>query len=270
MARSGKPTIARDIKGHERIVRLFVERRDALNDLPEQYVVANDQYYANYKTHKKEGSKINKNVNQEYIPVVGGLVESSKVGRDEPDVFYKMLVKDTDEHSSAFHGNTHNISCEMLFVRTDKKQLYKRVFIVNMKVQREYYDLVHSIKKDELEADANTRLFVMANKSAMPHDFALKKIQQSVLRVSKKKYDYEQRKKIATPTWANHFRIKTIYNSAFKLNKRDGKNTWHVDHLFPLKYRGRDGSEGSGLHIHQNLEIKLAKDNLQKSNRSVG
>jgi len=269
MARSGKPTIARDIKGHERIVRLFVERRDALNDLPEQYVVANDQYYANYKTHKKEGSKINKNVNQEYIPVVGGLVESSKVGRDEPDVFYKMLVKDTDEHSSAFHGNTHNISCEMLFVRTDKKQLYKRVFIVNMKVQREYYDLVHSIKKDELEADANTRLFVMASRSNMLHDFDLKKIHQKSLRVSNKKYDYEQRKKIATPRWANHFEINKIYSDRIRLNKRDGKNTWHVDHKFPLKYRGEDGAEGSGLHIHQNLHVVLRNVNLKKSNRRV-
>jgi len=266
----GKITKAGDIKGHENIVDWFTKRRDAVENLPEEYVVARDDYYANYKTHKKEGSKINKSVNQEYIPEVGGLVEASKVGRDEPDVFYRMLVKDTDQYRNALYGNTHDISCELLFVRSNKKQLCKRVLQVTMKVQSEYYDLVHSIKKNDPEADANTRLFVMANKSAMPHDFGLKKIQQSVLRVSKKKYDYEQRKKIATPTWANHFRIKTIYNSAFKLNKRDGKNTWHVDHLFPLKYRGRDGSEGSGLHIHQNLEIKLAKDNLQKSNRSVG
>lgn len=263
-------TIAGDIKGHEHFVEWFVERRDSVDKLPENYVVARDDYYANYKTHKKEGSKLNKNVNQEYIPVVGGLVEASKIGRDEPDVFYRMLVKDTDQYRNALYGNVHDISCEMLFVRSDKKQLRRRVFQVNMKVQGEYYDLVHNIKKTDPEADANTRLFLMANKSVMQHNFGLKKIKQNVFRVSKKKYDYEKRKKQATPIWANHFKINAIYRSALKLNKRDGKNTWHVDHIFPLKYRGIYGEEGSGLHIHQNLKIILAKDNLKKSNRRVG
>lgn len=269
MARSGKPTIARNIKGHEHIVDWFIKRRDAVENLPEEYVIARDDYYANYKTHKKEGSKINKNINQEYIPVVGGLVEASKVGRDEPDVFYKMLVKDTDEHSSAFHGNTHDISCEMLFVRTKEKQLYKRVFEVKMKVQSEYYDLVHKIKKNEPEADANTRLFLMASRSNMDHGFFLDKIKQKVLRVSQRKYDRQNMIKRATPRWANHFEINKIYSDRIRLNKRDGKNEWHVDHKFPLKYRGKDGAEGSGLHIHQNLQVVSRQDNLKKSNRRV-
>jgi len=272
MAKKGEPTIAGDIKGHEHIVDWFIKRRDAVENLPEKYVIARDDYYANYKTHKKEGSKINKNINQEYIPVVGGLVEASKVGRDEPDVFYKMLVKDTDEHGSALYGNVHDISCEMLFVRTDKKQLYRRVFKLKMKVQQECYDLVHSIKKNEPEADANTRLFLMTTRTnyyEMDHDYRLDVIRRKAISVSKKKYDYESRKKQATPRWANHFKINAIYTSAFKLNKRDGKNTWHVDHSFPLKYRGKNGEEGSGLHIHQNLEIVSRNVNLKKSNRFI-
>jgi hypothetical protein len=109
----------------------------------------------------------------------------------------------------------------------------------------------------------------MANKSAMQHNFGLKKIKQNVLRVSKRKYDYEKRKKQATPRWANHFKINAIYRNASKLNKRDGKNTWHVDHEFPLKYRGEDGEEGSGLHIHQNLNVVPRDVNLKKSNKFV-
>jgi len=199
MAKKGKPTVAGNIKGHEHIVDWFIKRRDAVENLPEKYVIVRDDYYANYKTHHKEGSKINKHINHEYIPVVGGLVEAAKVGRDEPDVFYKMLVKDTDKHGSSLYGNTHDISCEMLFVRSNKKQLYKRVFVVKMKVQREYYDLVHNIKKNKPQADANSRLFLMASRSSMDHEFSLDKIKQKVVRVSQRKYDRQNMIKRATP-----------------------------------------------------------------------
>jgi hypothetical protein len=265
-------TIAPDIKGHEHFVEWFVERRDSVDKLPENYVVAHDDYYANYKTHHKKGSKINKHINHEYIPVVGGLVESAKIGRDEPDVFYKMLVKDTSKYSNALYGNTHDISCDMLFVRTDKKQLYRRVFKLKMRVQAECYDLVHEIKKDKPKADADTRLFLMAeitNHYEMDHDYRLDVIRRKAISVSERRYDYERRKKQATPRWANHFKINAIYSNAFKLNKRDGKNTWHVDHEFPLKYRGMNGEEGSGLHIHQNLNVVPRDVNLKKSNKFV-
>ena len=268
-------TIAPDIKGHEGIVEWFIKHRDQIDNLPEQYVIANDSYYANYKSHHKEGSKINQAINEEYIPRVGGLVEADKVGRDEPDVFYKMLVKDTSNFSSAFHGNTHDISCEMLFVRTDQKQLYKRVFKLELKVQSEVYDLFHFLGRDkpEPEKQTNAKLFVMASKnlSYQPqHSFRLAKVKREAIRVSQKKYDHEQRKKLATPRWANHFKINAIYLERSRLNARDGKNSWHVDHIFPLKYRGKHGEEGSGLHIHQNLEIVSREQNLKKSNRFVG
>ena len=268
-------TTAPDIKGHEHIVEWFKKHRDSRDILPEQYVVANDSYYANYKTHHKKGSKINESINEEYIPVVGGLVEASKVGRDEPDVFYKMLVKDTDKFGSAFHGNTHDISCEMLFVRTDKKQLYKRVFKVKLKVESEVYDLFHFIgrHKPEPEKQSNAKLFVMASKK-LPyeprHSFELVKIRQRAERVSKKIYDRVQAIKRATPRWADMFKISAIYSEMTRRNKADGKNSWHVDHIFPIKYRSKCGIEGSGLHIHQNLKIVSRQYNLKKSNNFVG
>ena len=141
--------------GHQRGMSVLLNGLKAqirLRACAEYYAVATDSYYANYKTHRKKGSKINESINEEYIPVVGGLVEATKVGRDEPDVFYKMLAKKTDQYSSAFHGNTHDIGCTMLFVRTDKKQLYKRVFKLKMKVSPEYYDIVHKIKKGQPES----------------------------------------------------------------------------------------------------------------------
>lgn len=262
-------TKAPDIRGHERIVEWF-KSTDSIEGLPEYYVVATDSYYANYKTHRKKGSKINESINEEYIPVVGGLVEATKVGRGEPDVFYKMLAKKTDQYSSAFHGNTHDIGCTMLFVRTDKKQLYKRVFKLKMKVSPEYYDIVHKIKKDSPIADANSRLFIMAGISSMDHHFDLMKIRQKAKRVSKSKYDRVQAIKQQTPRWADRFKINAIYSERARRNKSDGKNTWHVDHIFPIKYRSKCGVQGSGLHIHQNLKIVPRRYNLKKSNNHVG
>ena len=263
-----KFTKAGNIEGHEQFVYEF-EKTDFVSGLPEQYVITDDSYYANYKTHKKLGSNINKNVNEEYIPVVGGLIDAIKIGRDEPDVFYKMLAKKTDQKASALYGTTHDIRCKMLFVRTDHKQLYKRVFKLKLKVQPEYYDLMHKIKKDKPEVDANTRLVLMTTRSSVEHFYKLDRIRQRAERASKRKYNRHKLIKRATPSWANHRLINVIYSEMRRLNMRDGRGVWHVDHKFPLVYRGKDGSEGSGLHIHQNLKIRLAKDNLKKSNRSV-
>ena len=101
------------------------------------------------------------------------------------------------------------------------------------------------------------------------YSFELVKIRQKAERVSKTKYDQEQQKKLATPRWADRFKISAIYGEMGRRNKVDGKNTWHVDHIFPLKYRGKNGEEGSGLHIHQNLEIVPREYNLKKSNKVV-
>ena len=273
-------TKASNIRGHEHIVKWF-EGTDSIEGLPENYAIATDTYYANYKTHRKEGSKINQSINEEYIPVVGGLIEASKVGRNEPDVFYKMLAKKTDQYSSAFYGNTHDIGCTMLFVRTDQKQLTKRVFKLRLTVQSEVYDLFHFLgrhKRNESgkpwsENLTNAKLFVSTSMKLHyepAHKFKLFKIRQKSERVSKKRYEHYQAIKNQTPRWADRFKINAIYMERSRRNKRDGKNTWHVDHIFPLTYRTKCGIEGSGLHIHQNLKIVPRRYNLRKSNRYVG
>lgn len=56
-----------------------------------------------------------------------------------------------------------------------------------------------------------------------------------------------------TPIWANLEKIRLIY-----LNCPEGM---HVDHIIPLK-----GTSVSGLHIENNLQYLLPKDNISKSN----
>lgn len=66
--------------------------------------------------------------------------------------------------------------------------------------------------------------------------------------------------KRATPPWADKDAIRAIYEECARL-RREGHDV-HVDHIMPLR-----GVNMSGLHVHWNLQILPAKENLSKGNR---
>ena len=70
------------------------------------------------------------------------------------------------------------------------------------------------------------------------------------------------RKLERTVAWADIEKIKQVYAEATKL--REQGHDVHVDHIVPLQ-----GENVSGLHVHYNLQIIDAKENLQKSNKFV-
>ena len=55
--------------------------------------------------------------------------------------------------------------------------------------------------------------------------------------------------------------IRSLYAKRNRMNKRDGKSTWSIDHIIPLQ-----GTTVSGLHVINNLKIVKTLDNLSKSN----
>ena len=61
------------------------------------------------------------------------------------------------------------------------------------------------------------------------------------------------------PAWANRERIRSYYNVCGFFNEVNGYAKYHVDHIIPL-----NGKTVSGLHVHNNLQVILAKENLQK------
>jgi hypothetical protein len=67
-----------------------------------------------------------------------------------------------------------------------------------------------------------------------------------------------------TPKWADWGKIQAIYIEAARLTKETGISH-HVDHVIPLQ-----GKFISGLHIHTNLQILTASENMSKSNRVGG
>jgi hypothetical protein len=65
----------------------------------------------------------------------------------------------------------------------------------------------------------------------------------------------------AFPSWGCRKAIRRIYKIRNYLNRRYGPNTFHVDHIVPLK-----GEKVSGFHIACNLQILTAEENLRKGN----
>lgn len=68
--------------------------------------------------------------------------------------------------------------------------------------------------------------------------------------------------KAATPSWADLDKIKSLYNVAQYFDWISGGFVkHHVDHIVPLR-----GKNVCGLHVENNLQILIDKDNLRKSN----
>ena len=67
----------------------------------------------------------------------------------------------------------------------------------------------------------------------------------------------------ATPAWADHDAIKSVYKHVPFLDKICGVKH-HVDHIIPL-----NGENVCGLHVEYNLQILPAAINVAKGNRLV-
>lgn len=100
------------------------------------------------------------------------------------------------------------------------------------------------------------------------------KINRVIILERKRKWGQENPDKVAanaawkramklqrTPPWSDKSLIEPFYTLARKLTKETGIE-YHVDHILPLQ-----GELISGLHIHTNLRVIPAFENLSKHNK---
>lgn len=74
-----------------------------------------------------------------------------------------------------------------------------------------------------------------------------------------------RRMKRATPKWADKKMIQRIYDERDRLNSRFPRlGPFHVDHVLPIA-----GKNVSGLHVHFNLQVLPAAENIAKSNKII-
>jgi hypothetical protein len=64
-----------------------------------------------------------------------------------------------------------------------------------------------------------------------------------------------------TPPWADFSAIKALHEEAQRLTRETG-TAHHVDHELPLQ-----GRLVSGLHVHTNMRVITAAENIRKKNR---
>ena len=64
------------------------------------------------------------------------------------------------------------------------------------------------------------------------------------------------------PAWNDRAKMLAIYAECNKRNEKAEYIKWHVDHIIPLR-----GKNVWGLHVHTNLQVIPAKENIAKSNK---
>ena len=264
-------TWAKSQEGYEHIVQEFKENNGRVENLPEECVILDDSYFADYKNHYKEYSDIKEG---EYIPKISTLVEASRVGRDEPHKFYKVIAKMNDRQQSLY-ASTYDASCKVLFVRTEYKQIKRKAIKITLKVEADYYDRIKAVAEaKDMMGNLNPALIVMADKSAMDAIWEDGKVRFHSKRASASQYtQYKnaqtraKRQKMATPKWSCKYAIKAMKEEVARRNRVAGFEKWHLDHQYPLHLKRNGEWVGCGLHAPHNLKIMLATDNLRKSNR---
>jgi 5-methylcytosine-specific restriction endonuclease McrA len=162
---------------------------------------------------------------------------------------------------------------------TEDAKLYKKAYYEKNIEKKKAYDRARYIaKKDEVKN--RVKIYSNQNKEKIcNYQKEYRKKNGAIIKERRKDYlaQYrienrgflavknrirkEQLKLNQTPLWANLKEINVIYKQAKRRANIEGIQ-YHIDHIIPL-----NGELVSGLHVLENLQIILAKENLSKGNK---
>lgn len=94
---------------------------------------------------------------------------------------------------------------------------------------------------------------------------ALARQKANPAKASEARRAYEASKIQATPAWTDRQKTAEFYELMQAWNSIWPDDPVHVDHIIPLK-----GKQVCGMHVHTNLQILRAVDNMKKHNNVVG
>lgn len=134
-----------------------------------------------------------------------------------------------------------------------------------LRYQREREKLLDQTAKWAKD-NADKRQVAAKRRYAQNRDVALKHSKEYYQKNKSTVYTKTARRRAArisrTPVWADQVAIKSYYDVCSFFNELNGYIKYHVDHIVPLQ-----GKNVSGLHVHHNLRVILATENLSKNNR---
>jgi hypothetical protein len=138
------------------------------------------------------------------------------------------------------------------------KEWDKKSYVKNLDTKKASISKYYQSNKDRIKE--NMRVRYEENKE---HILSQKKIYNQLNREKIRYWNGTRRAqlKLAVPPWADKQKIREIYKLASRLWDETGE-PHHVDHIIPIK-----GKAVSGLHVHDNLQVIKAVDNLRKGNK---
>lgn len=152
-------------------------------------------------------------------------------------------------------------SCEKTkpFAMFSKHRVSKYGFNSICKICKAKQDSEYA-KKNKEKVNEKKKKWAIANKEKIK--LAKAKWQQNNKSFGAKttaKYRYNKHN--ATVLWADFSAIEIEYELAAWCTKVTGEK-YHVDHIIPIQ-----GKNVCGLHVHNNLRVVLASENISKSNK---
>lgn len=172
----------------------------------------------------------------------------------------KRRVEKADEISAYqaewYQRNRARVLEQIKEYRSDPKVLQREKKRLAESYKRRKHEIYEKVKARK---ESDPEYVEMLRKHSLAHYY---RHHEKVVRRQRKQGSKRRAQKLnASPAWADHRKIGTVYDKARDISLETGVQH-HVDHIVPLLH-----PKVCGLHVHFNLAILEGGENSRKSNK---